>query len=60
MQNDDTLCKSLIKLRNERKLSSIGRYVINDDKLLHKVVKEDNKSFHLLVVTQALIKYILH
>ena len=39
---------------------SSERNFINDDKLLHKVVREDNEIYHMLVVPQTLIKYVLH
>ena len=50
MQNDETFCKAIINLINENKLSSSKRYFVNDRKLLHKAVREDDKSFHALVV----------
>ena len=33
---------------------------MNDERLFHKVVREDHKIFHVLVVPQTLVKYILH
>ena len=33
---------------------------MHNKKLLHKVVREDNKYFHVLVVPQALTRYVLH
>ena len=56
MQNDDSFCNTITRLINEKKLSSSERYCVNDGKLLDKVVREDDKSFHALVVPQALIK----
>ena len=35
-------------------------YFINDEKLLHQIVTEDDKIFHPLVLPQTLIKYVLH
>ena len=60
MQNDDTSCKTVMKFINENKLSSSERYIVNDKNLLHKLVREYNKSFHALVVLQAPIEYVLH
>ena len=60
MQNDDTFFKILVKLMNEKNLSQPQRYFVSNKELLHKVMKEDNKSFHALLVPWALIKYILH
>ena len=48
MQNDDTFCRTIIKLMNKKKLSSSKRYLVSDKKLLHKFVRNDDKSFHAL------------
>ena len=45
---------------NCKKKSFPKRYFVNDAKLLHKIVLEDNTSFHVPVVPQALTKYVLH
>ena len=36
------------------------KYFVNNGKLLHKVVREDDKTFHALVVPTLLAKYVLH
>ena len=36
------------------------KYFISDNGLLHKVVREDDKPFHALMVLKPLSKYILH
>ena len=45
MQNIDTFCKAMMKLIEEKKLSSFEKYLVYNEKLLHKVVTEDDKSF---------------
>ena len=39
---------------------SSDRHFLNDEGPLHKVVKEDDKLFHVPVVPKSLSKYILH
>ena len=41
-------------------LSSPKIYFVNDGKLLQKAFREDNKSFHSLIVSQVLTEYILY
>ena len=36
------------------------KYFVNNGKLLHKVVRQDDKTFHALVVPTLLVKYVLH
>ena len=60
MQNDDTFCKTILKLLNKKKLSSPEISFVSDKKLLHKVVGEDDNSFHLLMVPWVLIKCVFH
>ena len=50
MQNNDTFCKDAVKLLNEKKLLYPHGYFINDGKLMHKVVREGNKSLHSIVL----------
>ena len=40
IQRDDIFCSTVVKLINEWKMSSAEQYFINNDKLLHKFVKE--------------------
>ena len=49
VQNNDTLCSTKLKLINDKKVPS-DKYFIVDNGLLHKVVREDDKLFHALVV----------
>ena len=42
---------------HKKKLSTCERNFVNDDKLLHKVVRENDKFFNVLVVPLALISY---
>ena len=60
MPNDETSCRGIVKLINEKKFASPKGYFVYDEKLLNKEMREDNKTFHALVVSQALIKCILH
>ena len=60
MQNDDTLCKTIMTFIDNKKWLSSRRYFVNDKKLLHKVVGGDVISFHVLVVPQVLIEYVSH
>ena len=53
-QSSDTFCSSILKLIDDKKVSS-GKYFISDSGLLPKVVREDDKLFHALVVS----KYVL-
>ena len=57
-QNNDTICVIIQKLNSEKKVS-LERYFM-DDGLLHKIVREDDKIFHMLAVHWTLNKYILH
>ena len=57
-QNYDTFSATILKLLDKK--VSLDRYFINDEKLLHKVVREDDKIFYILVVPQTLSKYLLH
>ena len=36
------------------------KYFVNNGKLLHKVVRQDDKTFHALVVPTLFAKYVLH
>ena len=58
MQDNDTFSKDIVKLINEKKLSSPHRYIVHDEKLLDRIVREDNISFHVLIMPHAVIKYI--
>ena len=49
-------CSTIVKLINEWEMSSPHQYFINDKKLLHKAVREDDKSLNALIVPQALTK----
>ena len=56
-QNNDTFFSTM--LINDKKVSS-DEHFICDNSLLHKVVREDDKIFHALVVPIAFSKHILH
>ena len=43
-ENNDTFCKVIMKLVDGKKLSSSEKYFVNEKKLLHKVVRKDDKS----------------
>ena len=58
-QNNDTFSNSMLKIINDKKKPS-DKYFIKDNRLLNKVVKEDDKLFHALVVPVIFYKYILH
>ena len=50
---------TMFKFRNDKKVP-LDKYLICDNGLLHKVVIEDDKPFHALVVLIVFSKYILH
>ena len=54
-----TLCSTMLKLINDKKVPS-DKYFISDNGLLHNVVGEDGKLFHVLMVPRLCSKYILH
>ena len=58
MQNGDIFRTTLLKMINERTLSSPVRYFVDNEKLLHKVMREVDKTFHALVVPQTLTKHV--
>ena len=58
-QNNDTFCSTMLKLTNDEKVPS-DKYFISDKGLLHKVVREDDKLFHMSMVPITFSKYILH
>ena len=60
MENDDTFCITILKLIDKRKLHPLKDTLSMPKKLLHNVVREDDKSFHVLVVPQGLTKVLLH
>ena len=41
-------------------MSFFDRYIVNNEKFLHKAVRKDDKFSDVLVAPQALIKYVLH
>ena len=49
----------VLKLIDDKKVY-LDRYIIHDEKLLHQIMRDDDKIFHMLVVPQTLSKYILH
>ena len=49
----------MLKLVGDKKVPS-DKDFIGDNGLLHKVVREDDKLFHVLVVPVAFSKYVLH
>ena len=49
MQKDETFCTIMLKLIDEKKVSP-ERYFINDEQFLHRIVKENDKISHALVV----------
>ena len=50
MKNDDIFCTTKKKLINEKKVSS-ERYSVNNEKLLQKDVRDNDKIFYALVVS---------
>ena len=58
-KNNDTFCSTMLRLINDMKVPS-DKYFISNNWLLHKVVREDNKLFHTLVVSINFSKYIIH
>ena len=42
--NDDSICRDIVKLTNEKKLSSPQGYFVNNENILHRVVREDDKA----------------
>ena len=60
MQDDDTFYRDIMKLIDEMKVSPLQRYFVKDEKVQCKVEREDDKSFLVLVVPQALIEYVLY
>ena len=48
----------MMKLIDEKKLSSSAKCIVNDKKLLHKALREDDKSFQVLVVPQVIVEYV--
>ena len=55
-QKYEPFSTAVLKMINEKKLSSPSRYFVDDQKVTHKVVREDEKSFHALIVLQALTR----
>ena len=53
------LCRCL-KLIEKWSSPPFVKYFVNNGKLLHKVMREDDKTFHALVVPTLLAKYVLH
>ena len=58
-QSRDTFCSTILKLINDKEVFS-DKYFVSDNGLLHKVLRENDKLFHALVVSINLSKYILH
>ena len=63
-QSNDTFCSTILKLINDKKMSSDKNF-IQESALLHKDVREDEKLFHALVVSLLLtnmycIKHMMH
>ena len=58
-QSDDTFCSTILKLINETMVSS-DKYFISESRLLYKVMREDEKWFHALVIPIIFSKYVLH
>ena len=56
VQKNDTFCSTMLMLINDYKVS-LDKYFISDDGLLHKVIREDNKLFHVLMVPVNFCKY---
>ena len=54
-QNSDTFCSTTLQLVNYKVPLD---YFISDKRLLHKVLSEDDKVFHALVVPFSFSKYI--
>ena len=51
LQNDDAFCITLLKGIKQMNMPSPANYFIDNKKPLHKVVREDGKSFHVLLGT---------
>ena len=58
-QSNDTFCSTMFKLINDRKVPS-DKYLISDNGLLPKFVRENDKLFHALVVPITFSKYVLY
>ena len=46
LKKNDAFYETILKLINEKKLSSPSGYFVDDEKLLNKVVREDNPLGH--------------
>ena len=58
-KNNDTFCTTMLKLINGKEVSS-EKYFISNNGLWHKVVREDDKLFHALIVPIVFSKYVLY
>ena len=60
IQHDDISCNTMLNLISEKKLPSLEINFANNERLLHKFVREGDKSFNALVASQALNETFLY